>query len=68
MYIENMFEDCLLLKKLNLTRFKTNNVTDMMFMFSYCSNFKKLDLSNFNTIVTKQCICNTITIQKTWRL
>ena len=45
MYIENMFEDCLLLKKLNLTRFETNNVTDMMYMFSYCSNLKKLDLS-----------------------
>ena len=63
-----MFSECLLLKKLNLTRFKTNNVTDMMYMIFYCSNLKKLDLSNFNTIATKQCICNTITIQKTWRL
>ena len=29
--------------------FKTNNVTDMRFMFSNCSLLKELNLSNFNT-------------------
>ena len=29
--------------------FKTNNVTDMNFMFSQCSSLKELNLSNFNT-------------------
>ena len=36
--MSSMFDECSSLKKLNLTRFKANNVNDMMYMFSYCSN------------------------------
>ena len=34
---------------LDLSKFDTNNVTDMSFMFSDCINLKTLNISNFNT-------------------
>ena len=39
----------LIIKKLNLSNFNTNNVTDMSYMFTECSKLQELDLSNFNT-------------------
>ena len=44
-----MFDGCLSLEKLELSKFNTNNVTDMYSMFSVCSKLKKLNLSSFNT-------------------
>ena len=44
-----MFYGCSSLKKLNISNFNTNNVTDMSGMFSGCSSLKELNLSNFNT-------------------
>ena len=44
-----MFRRCSSLKKLNLTNFNTNNVTDMYGMFFGCSLLKELNLTNFNT-------------------
>ena len=44
-----MFNECSLLKELNISNFNTNNVTDMRGMFFECSSLKELNLSNFNT-------------------
>ena len=44
-----MFYKCSSLKKLNLSNFNTNNVTNMVGMFYGCSSLKVLNLSNFNT-------------------
>ena len=38
-----------IIKKLNLSNFNTNNVSDMNNMFHGCSSLKELNLSNFNT-------------------
>ena len=43
-----MFYKCSLLTKLNLSKFNTKNVTDMQYLFAYCS-LKTLILSSFNT-------------------
>ena len=47
--MSEMFVGCSSLKKLNLTNFNTNNVTDMSGMFALCSSLKELNLNNFNT-------------------
>ena len=44
-----MFNVCSSLKEINISSFKTNNVTNMNNMFFECSSLKELDLSNFNT-------------------
>ena len=44
-----MFRDCSSLKSLDVTKFNTANVTNMMFMFNNCSSLTSLDVSNFNT-------------------
>jgi surface protein len=41
-----MFYECSVLKELNITNFRTKNITDMSFMFSGCSSLKELDISN----------------------
>ena len=38
-----------IIKELNLNNFKTNNITDMSYMFYECSSLKELNLNNFNT-------------------
>ena len=44
-----MFCGCSSLKELNLNNFNTNNVTDMRYMFSKCTDELKLKLkSKFN--------------------
>ena len=47
--MNRIFCNCSSLKKLNLNNFKTNNVTNMEFMFSGCSSLSELNLNNFNT-------------------
>ena len=42
-----MFENCTNLKEISLSRFSTENATDMPCMFSNCINLKSLDLSKF---------------------
>jgi surface protein len=44
-----MFSDCSSLTSLNVSNFKTEQVTDMSNMFSFCSSLTSLDVSNFNT-------------------
>ena len=44
-----MFSRCSSLKEINLSNFKTENVTNMEEMFEYCSGLEKINLSNFNT-------------------
>ena len=39
---------------MNLTSFKTNNVTNMNYMFCYCKKLNELNLSSFNTINVKK--------------
>ena len=45
----HMFYCCTSLISLNLSKFKTQNVTDMSCMFSGCNSLKNINLSNFNT-------------------
>ena len=44
-----MFHECRSLKKLNLSNFNNNNVTDIESMFDGCFSLKKLNISSFNT-------------------
>ena len=44
-----MFQDCSMLKDLDLSHFDTHQVTDMSNMFARCESLKELDLSSFNT-------------------
>ena len=43
-----MIYGCSSLKELNLSSFKTFNVTNMRYMFYGCSSLKELNISNFN--------------------
>ena len=47
--MNRMFFGCFSLKKLNLSNFNTNNVTDMSEMFHGCSSLEEINLSSFNT-------------------
>ena len=47
--MNRMFYGCSLLQELNISNFRTKNVTDMSEMFSGCSSLKELNLNNFNT-------------------
>lgn len=49
--MSHMFEDCSLMKSLDLTYFNTHNLKDtgMVSMFKGCSGLQTLDLSSFNT-------------------
>ena len=44
-----MFEGCLKLTSLDLSKFNTDKVTDTSWMFYGCSGLTSLDFSNFNT-------------------
>ena len=44
-----MFYCCSSLKKLNLSNFNTNKVTNMSYMFCDCSSLEELNISNFDT-------------------
>ena len=44
-----LFENCNSLKKLNISNFKTDEVTNMSYMFSFCTILEYLDISNFNS-------------------
>ena len=44
--MNNMFRSCSSLKELNLINFNTNNVTDMGYMFSRCSNELIMKIKN----------------------
>ena len=44
-----MFEGCLKLTSLDLSKFNTDKVTDTSWMFYRCSGLTNLDLSSFNT-------------------
>ena len=44
-----MFCSCKQIIKIDLSNFKTNEVTDMSSMFCFCSNLKELNLSNLRT-------------------
>ena len=44
-----MFDNCQNLSSLNLSKFNTENVTNMSYMFDNCQNLSSLDLSKFNT-------------------
>ena len=67
------------LTSLNLSNFNINNVTNMSYMFYYCSSLTSLNLSNFNTNnlsnmsyifngVNKKCnlFCNDNKIRNYW--
>ena len=47
--MNEMFKDCSLLQKLDVSNFNTSNVTNMDEMFSGCKLFEELNVFNFNT-------------------
>ena len=48
--MEGMFSKCSGLKNLKLNNFNTEKVTNMKYMFSFCSSLEKLKFGeNFNT-------------------
>jgi len=47
--MSGMFCECSSLTNINLSKFNTNNVTDMSGMFCECSSLTNINLSNFNT-------------------
>jgi len=42
--MSHMFRDCLTLKEVDLSNFDMNNVTDMSYMFSGCSDELKMKI------------------------
>ena len=44
-----MFRGCSSLKKLDLSKFETNEVTNMRFMFYNCNSLNKVTVSNLET-------------------
>ena len=51
-YLKNtnyMFANCYYLSNINLSNFKTKNVTNMSNMFFHCSSLENINLSNFKT-------------------
>ena len=44
-----LFSDCSLLSNIDLSKFNSQNVTNMCGMFKNCGSLSQLDLSNFNT-------------------
>ena len=44
-----MFENCYLLKKLDIKKFNTENVDDMGDMFRGCKSLEEINISNFST-------------------
>jgi len=44
-----MFSDCEALEKIDVSKFRTNNVVDMSSLFKNCKAIKELDLSSFET-------------------
>ena len=53
-----MFTNCSLIKKLDLSNFKTNKVKDMYRMFYRCSSLKELFISKFefNNAMDIECM------------
>ena len=47
--MKDLFYECSSLKELDISKFNTDNVTDMSYMFYNCSSLKRLNISNFNT-------------------
>ena len=47
--MSEMFDHCMTLEDLNLSSFKTSEVTNMASMFDYCMTLKNINLSSFNT-------------------
>ena len=44
-----MFSGCKSLKKLNLSKFYTGNVTNMKYMFFECISLEELNINSFDT-------------------
>ena len=58
-----MFGGCYNLRNIDLSSFKTQNVTDISGMFCDCYNLTNIDLSSFNTQnVTNMSYCLMIVI------
>ncbi|WP_315404910.1 BspA family leucine-rich repeat surface protein, partial [Hoylesella saccharolytica] len=64
--MSRMFEGCISLTELDVTKFDTRNVTDMRDMFFECSALTKLDVTNFDTrnVTNMRCMfsgCSALT-------
>ena len=47
--MSNIFNKCVSLTELNISKINTNNVTNVNSMFYKCKSLKELNLNNFNT-------------------
>ena len=47
--MKGMFKDCINLKDIDLSNFKTDNIRDFSFMFDNCTSLSTIDISSFNT-------------------
>lgn len=48
--MRGMFKDCINLKSIELSSFKTSNVSDFSFMFDNCISLKSINISHFDTV------------------
>ena len=46
--MSNMFKGCSSLKRLNINKFNTDNITDMNGTFQGCLSLEEINLNNFN--------------------
>ena len=44
--MKNLFNECYQLESLDLTNFKTSNITDLTLMFNKCNNLKEIKGNN----------------------
>ena len=54
--ISSMFYDCKRLTMLDLSNMDITNITESLFMFKYCTNLKKIILSNDNYAILERAL------------
>ena len=47
--LKDLFNDCIIIQKINFITFNRNNITNMSHMFSNCYSLCEINLNNFNT-------------------
>ena len=55
-----MFSDCSSLNSIDVTKFNTQNVTNMLCIFNGCSSLNLIYVSNNNINKFKECVDNNL--------